>query len=234
MACAICQTRRPRRFCPGLPGDICSGCCGSEREVTVSCPLDCEYLQEARKHDKQPPLDKTQIPNRDIRVSESYLEEYQELLIFMVDALLQAAFDRPGIVDRDIREALEASIRTYRSLQSGLYYETRPDNPLAARIGDTLQERIAEFRKEETQKLGMTRTRDSDVLRLLVFFQPSQDKRSASPRPGGPGQFPARGSHRPVRAFLMHTVPQIRGSLRERTPSEPLAPAGAGNAPADG
>ena len=74
-------------------------------------------------------------------------------------------------MDRDIREALEASIRTYRSLQSGLYYETRPDNPLAARIGDTLQERIAEFRKEETQKLGMTRTRDSDVLRLLVFFQ---------------------------------------------------------------
>ena len=52
MACAICETRRPRRFCPGVRGDICSICCGTEREVTVDCPLDCEYLQEARRHDK--------------------------------------------------------------------------------------------------------------------------------------------------------------------------------------
>jgi len=32
--------------------------------------------------------------------------------------------------------------------------------------------------------------------------------------PGGLGRLPARGSHRPVRAFLMHTVPQIMDSLR--------------------
>jgi hypothetical protein len=52
--------------------------------------------------------------------------------------------------------------------------------------------------------------------------------------PGGPGQLAARSSHRPVRAFLMHTVPQIMDSLRDGIPSGPAAPAEAGNAPAAG
>ena len=48
MKCRICDTRKPRRYCPGVTGDICSICCGNEREVTVDCPLDCPFLVEAR------------------------------------------------------------------------------------------------------------------------------------------------------------------------------------------
>src|ERR1035441_6424798 len=54
MQCSICQTRRSRRFCPGVRGEICSLCCGEEREVTVDCPLDCEFLREGRRHEKAP------------------------------------------------------------------------------------------------------------------------------------------------------------------------------------
>src|SRR6185295_2885304 len=122
MACAICETRRPRRFCPGVRGDICAICCGTEREVTVTCPLDCEYLREARKHDR-PPL----------------LDEHQSLLGFPSAALLRAAMQTPGVADYDVRDALAALARTYRTLQSGVYYETRPDNPLAASIHSALQ-----------------------------------------------------------------------------------------------
>src|ERR1043165_6198271 len=90
MACAICETRRPRRFCPGVRGDICSICCGTEREVTVDCPFECEYLQESRKHHKSPDLDPAQVPNLDIRVSEKFLEERESLLAFLGTALLRA------------------------------------------------------------------------------------------------------------------------------------------------
>src|SRR5215212_6262711 len=69
MACAICETRRPRRFCPGVRGDICSVCCGTEREVTVDCPFECEYLQQSRHHEKPAPLDSPALPNQDIRVT---------------------------------------------------------------------------------------------------------------------------------------------------------------------
>ena len=90
MSCAICETRRPRRFCPGVKGEICTVCCGIEREMTVNCPLDCEYLVEARKHDPAVPVDENSIPNQDIRISRKDLEANEELLIFLIGTLVSS------------------------------------------------------------------------------------------------------------------------------------------------
>jgi hypothetical protein len=169
MACAICETRRPRRFCPGVRGDICSLCCGNEREVTVECPLDCEFLQEARKHDKPPVIG--EIPNRDIEVPEKLLRENEHLLSFLSATILRTALETAGLVDYDVRDGLESLIRTYRTLNSGVYYESRPANPLALRIFAVVQEAIVEYRRAEQQQLGLTKTRDADILGLLVFLQ---------------------------------------------------------------
>jgi hypothetical protein len=169
MACEICDTRRPRRFCPGVRGEICSLCCGTEREVTVDCPLDCEFLRQARKHEKQ--QEPTEFPNRDIQLTDKLLRDNEDLLSFLSATILRTALGTPGVIDNDVREALDSLIRTYRTLQSGVYYESRPTNPLAAQIYGTLQEALAEYRKAEQQQLGMTRTRDADVLGLLVFLQ---------------------------------------------------------------
>ncbi len=73
MKCKICDTRKPRRYCPGVSGEICSQCCGNEREVTISCPLNCLYLVEARLHEKRHPLNPDDVPNRDIQVTEQFL-----------------------------------------------------------------------------------------------------------------------------------------------------------------
>jgi len=183
MACAICRTRRPRRFCPGVRGDICSICCGREREVTVDCPLDCEYLQEAHQHEKPAALDLETIPNQDIRVTEGFLETSQDLVVFLGRALVVAAADTPGAADTDVRGALDGLVRTYRTLQSGVYYESRPQNPLAANIFGRVQEGLAEFRRSEPERVGMSKTRDGDVLKVLVFFQRVElDRNNGRPR----------------------------------------------------
>ncbi len=183
MACAICRIRKPRRFCPGVNGDICSLCCGTEREVTVDCPFDCPYLQEARKHEHSQPVDPGKFPNRDIRVKEEFLEEHEPLLVAAANSLLEAALDTPGAVDNDVREALDALIRTQRTLQSGVYYESRPVNALANRIFGSTLSGLEEFRDLETEKLGMSRTRDADVLQILVFLQRMElDRNNGRPR----------------------------------------------------
>jgi hypothetical protein len=171
MACAICRTRKPRRFCPGVNGDICTLCCGAEREVTVDCPLDCPYLQEARKHEHPEPVNPDEIPNKDIQVTEEFLAEHELLLVGAMQSLMRASFDTPGAVDRDVRDALDALVRTQRTLQSGVYYESRPVNALADRIFGATQTGLEAFRTSETEKFGMSRTRDSDVLVVLVFLQ---------------------------------------------------------------
>src|SRR5215472_11837012 len=125
MACAICEIRRPKRFCPGVRGELCTICCVTEREVSVHCPLDCVYLQDARQHDKIPDVDPDKFPNQDIKVTDEFLHENEELLVFLGRSLTSAAL-AADVVDSDIREALDALIRTYRTLESGIYFDTRP------------------------------------------------------------------------------------------------------------
>jgi hypothetical protein len=171
MACKICNVRRPRRSCPGVGGEICSVCCGTEREVTVSCPLDCDYLREARTHEKPPRVDPQQIPNLDIEVSDSFLREREALVAFLMQAVAEAGLRTPKAVDYDVRAALDALVRTCRTRETGLYYETRPDNLLAAAVLDHIQKNLEEFRKAAAKRHGIEVTRDADVLGVLVFLQ---------------------------------------------------------------
>jgi len=170
MKCKICDTRKPRRHCPGVSGEICSLCCGNEREVTISCPLDCPYLAEARLHEKPRVLNPDEVPNRDVQVTEQFLREHEALLVFLSSRLLDASVAAAGAVDSDVREALQSLIRTYRTLQSGLYYETRPANLIAAGIHQRVQEAIEGLRKELADKSSPP-IRDAEILGTLVFLE---------------------------------------------------------------
>lgn len=171
MKCKICRERRPRRYCPGVNGDICSVCCGEEREVTVDCPLDCEYLQEARLRDRIPEPDPSQFPNQDIAVTESFLRSHEPLLLYMASMLVRHSFEPPTAVDHDVREALDSLVRTYRTLHSGLVYETMPANSIAGALHQRMQASIAEFRQMMSER-GATRSiRDVEILGVLAFLQ---------------------------------------------------------------
>lgn len=163
--CRICELRKPRRYCPGVRGDICPQCCGNEREQTVECPFECPYLQESRIRERQPILNPDTFPNQDVRITDRFLMEHERLLIFLSAVLTQAAMTTEGAIDFDVREALQGLIRTYRTLQSGLVYETRPANPIAGRIYDEVQRNLAELR-EKVQAI-----RDAEVLGILVFLE---------------------------------------------------------------
>jgi hypothetical protein len=171
MKCQLCEVRRPRRFCPGVRGEICAPCCGAEREVTIACPLDCEYLREARSHEKPPDVDPEKFPNPDIRVSESFLRNNERMLTFAAATLFRASQENPDVIDLDMREALGALIRTYRTLESGLIYESRPANPLAAFVQQRFQQSLQEYRQRTTESAGITTVRDADVLGVLVFLE---------------------------------------------------------------
>ena len=183
MACAICEKHRPRRFCPGERGDICTLCCGTERETSVDCPLDCEYLQDAHLHERCPALDPETVPNRDIRLTGQFLEDNAALVAISGGALFDAAARTPGVFDSDVRQALEALVRTYRTLQSGVYYQTRPDNLLAGNICALVGEALDGYRRDERERGGVSRTRDADVLGVLVFLQRLEyDRSNGRPR----------------------------------------------------
>jgi hypothetical protein len=153
-------------------GDICAICCGTERENTVDCPFDCVYLREARAREKPIELDASaaSIPFYDIRVPAGFLREHAAIAQLVAEAVAKAVFATPGAIDYDLREALEALIRTYKTLQSGLVYESRPNNPVAAHIFEVVQKLIDDGRKQVASKTGVT-FRDGEVMAMLLIMQ---------------------------------------------------------------
>jgi len=140
--------------------------------VSVACPLDCEYLMEARRHERFEQIPEDQLPNRDIRLSEEFLETRDPLLGFLSMAVLGAAAQTPNAIDADVREALAALIQTLRTSQSGLIYETKPANPIAAAIQEKLTKSIEELRQRMLERTaGTQRIPDSDLLGVFVFLQ---------------------------------------------------------------
>ena len=116
------------------------------------------------------PIDPDTVPNKDIAISEEFLEKNENAVLWLTLALTRAMTSEKA-VDRDAREALGSLIRTYRTLESGLIYETRPQNPYAAAIQEALKQSIEELRKELAKESGMYTLRDADVLGTLVFLE---------------------------------------------------------------
>jgi len=181
--CKICQKRRARRFCPAVQGDICTLCCGTEREVSLSCPLECEYLREAHQHEKPVTINGNQLSNPDIIVDEEFIRDHEELLLFTVYALVQSAIRTAGAIDTDVIDALTTLIQTYRTLESGLFYESKPENLVAAAVQRAFTASLADYEKQRAERESLSPVRNSEVLAVLVFLHRiGQQNQNGRPR----------------------------------------------------
>jgi hypothetical protein len=169
--CKICGERRAKRACPAVEGDICPICCGTQREVSLSCPLSCTFLREAHKHEKTVAVAEADVSDRDIEVSEDFLHNHEELMLFCMLSLLQAALRTPGAVDSDLVEALAAVIKTHRTAQSGLLYESHPENTIAAGVQRVFLEFIGEYEKARKEKETLALIPETNLLPALVLLR---------------------------------------------------------------
>lgn len=168
--CKICGKRRAKRACPAVGADICTICCGTEREVTLSCPLECEYLREGHRREKALEIPERDLSNRDIAISEEFVASHEELVLFCVYSLVQATLRTPGAVDSDVLEALDGLIRTHRTLDSGLVYETVSPNIIAANIQRGFLASLADYQKVRAEREALSPVRNSEVIQALVFL----------------------------------------------------------------
>lgn len=173
MSCAICEIRKEKRFCPAIHGRICPQCCGEQREVTLDCPSNCPYLQQAREHEKPRPAEQFEAESLFLRVeiSEQFTYEREHLLMGLSYALAKAAHADRSLNDRDLMAALSTMCTSYeRLVNSGLHYE----QPLTGRalhaVAAQVETMLKQFREIEQKERGYSTLRDSDVLKALVFL----------------------------------------------------------------
>ncbi len=126
MSCAICSQRKEKRFCPAVHGKICTQCCGEQREVTLDCPSECPYLQQARAHEKPAAagdLDRDALFPQ-IEIAQQFLYDREHLILGLSFALAKSARANRDLRDRDLIAALTALAKSYETLvKSSLIYE---------------------------------------------------------------------------------------------------------------
>lgn len=172
MACAICHERKEKRFCPAVHDKICPICCGTEREVTLDCPSECPWLQQARKNENAEhlrELDREALMP-EVEVPDAILYQWEPLIGGLSFALAKASRADRAVFDRDIIEALTSLAKSYETLvNSGLIVEQKTTNLAHQAISADVSKMIEEYRELETKRIGYSRLRDSDVLKVLVF-----------------------------------------------------------------
>jgi hypothetical protein len=212
--CPRCGIRKAKRHCPGIGAAICSVCCANEREETIDCPLACEHLRDAHEHAKPMPLDPAVVPNQDIEIRESFLHQYEWLMVFAGSALTEGALQHPAATDYDAREALEGLVQTYRTRQSGLVYESRLVNPYAAAMRDAVVARLDDLERRAAEAGTNQKLPDQVIVAILAFLQRLE--------------YAHNNGRRRSRAFLDFVrrfhVPLPPPGSEDQTPAEPSEP----------
>lgn len=173
MSCAICEIRKEKRFCPAVHGRICPQCCGEQREVTLDCPIDCPYLQQAHEHEKPRTPDQINPAGLflQVEVSDQFIYEKEHLLMGLTYALAKAARADRNLHDQDLLATLSVLAKSYeRRLNSGLHYEQPLTSDSQRRAALELENMVKEYRDAEQKHLGYSSLRDSGVLKALVFL----------------------------------------------------------------
>lgn len=173
MSCTICEIRKEKRFCLAVHGRICPQCCGEQREVTLDCPSDCAYLQQARAHEK--PRSPDELKDAElflaVELPDQFLYEHEHLIIGLSYALAKSARAQRGLNDRDLIGALTSLTKSYETrVNSGLHYEAPTASLSQQAVAGEVQTMVREYREAEQKHLGYSRLKDSDVLRALVFL----------------------------------------------------------------
>jgi hypothetical protein len=173
VSCAICEIRKEKRFCPAVHGKICPVCCGTEREVTLDCPSECPWLQQARKNENAEYLQELdrQALMPQVEVNDSFLYQQEPLVGGLSYAIAKASRADRGVYDRDVIQALTSTAKTYETLvNSGLVVEQKTANLGQQAIAAELQKLVDEYRQLETKQLGYSRLKDGDILKAVVFL----------------------------------------------------------------
>lgn len=171
MSCPICNLRKEKRFCLAMHGRICAQCCGEQREVTLECPSECPYLQQARQHErperpKEPPAEVFS----EVELRQDFVVEHEPLMAGILQVLGNASLADRFLHDRQVIGALANMAASYQTLvASGLVYQEALPNPAQQAVISALQKLFDEFREVEQQHRGYTTLKDRDIFYALVF-----------------------------------------------------------------
>src|ERR1700740_751737 len=99
--CPICEKRRAERYCPAKGEKICAIDCGTDREVTIDCPIDCSYLVTAHRWEQShpKPIAENEFPFPDVSFPPELIHARQGAVAGLGYTVLIYAADQRSLTD---------------------------------------------------------------------------------------------------------------------------------------
>jgi len=171
LSCPICEKRKAARYCPAKGERICAVCCGTGREVTISCPPDCAYLVAAHRYEdehKRALPDDT--PFLDERIPQEILHTHQQLMAAVAFQTAKFASNQSSTADPDVLLSLAALAGTYKTLQSGLLYEKIPEVPAQRDLYLALSQFLNGIKQKAAESGNSAALKDAAIFHVIVFL----------------------------------------------------------------
>ena len=148
--CPLCNERKARRSCPALGRQICAVCCGTKRQVEITCTPDCGYLISARAH---PPavVQRQQHRDRDALVPAFQgLNDRQARLFVLIATLVNRhrSESLQRLLDDDVAQAAEALAATLETAERGIVYDHQTSSLPAQRLVTEIKALLQELSQE--------------------------------------------------------------------------------------
>jgi hypothetical protein len=170
VSCPICEKRKPNRFCPAKGEKICAVCCGTEREITIDCPVDCSYLIAAHRYEDEHPREiPADTPLLDVKVPSDLIYTHQQLMGALAFSIAKFCAAHREATDSDVVAALQALAETYKTLTIRIYYETHPTGLVSRELYAAVTSFLSDL-KQKVQQAGHAGPKDSDIFSVLIFL----------------------------------------------------------------
>lgn len=161
MVCPLCNRRKAKRACPALGKPICTVCCGTKRQVEITCPHTCVYLASSRTHppavvQRQLELDRAML----LPLLQGFSDRQARAFLMLAAMVVRHKSEAlQTLLDADIAQATEALAATLETADRGIVYEHQPASLPAARLTTELKAAVAEM----TQSGGSGLERDATI-----------------------------------------------------------------------
>jgi hypothetical protein len=168
MKCPLCEIRKAKRFCPAKGRQICAVCCGTKREVEIDCPSDCVYLHVGREYESEKIARSGEMPPRTERLWEhEFISRHYGIFLSVWGIILDERARFPEMVDGDVQMTLDSLIRTYETMDKGIYYDSTP----ASAVQKNLYRALKAFFESSNQEFDISsgRLKTSTILDCLRF-----------------------------------------------------------------
>jgi hypothetical protein len=153
MKCVLCNQRKAKRFCPAKNALICAQCCGEKRVLEIDCPESCPYLKAGRERDAE---DYTRrLRNLDATAQERnkrVFQDHREVVAHLEYALSRERLLSRDLTDKDVAQAVDVLLETYRTEDKGVLYEKTSNDLRVESLRRELRKIVESFRNPEGEQ----------------------------------------------------------------------------------